>query len=68
MPGSRDPHELLAIAGDVLDGVCERFITGVGAPSAVDKGDDDFATEVDLELERRLTGELQDRTGIAVHG
>ena len=35
---------------------------------AVHKGRNDFATEVDLELERRISGELADRTGIAVHG
>lgn len=63
-----DPHELLTVAGEVLDGVVERFLTGVGAPSAVAKGPRDFATEVDLELERRLSQELSDRTGIGVHG
>lgn len=63
-----DPHELLAVAGEVLDGAVERFLDGVGAPSAVMKGPRDFATAVDLELERRLSAELADRTGIAVHG
>ncbi|AOW92798.1 inositol monophosphatase [Rhodococcus sp. WMMA185] len=65
---SRDPQELLAIAAELLDGVHDRFVSGVGAPSAVHKGPDDFATAVDLELEKRLTGELRDRTGIDVHG
>ncbi|MFC4605378.1 inositol monophosphatase family protein [Rhodococcus kronopolitis] len=64
----RDPHELLAVASGLLDGVSERFVGGVGAPSAVAKGARDFATEVDLELERRLTTELTERTGIEVHG
>ncbi|AII10112.1 myo-inositol-1(or 4)-monophosphatase [Rhodococcus wratislaviensis] len=68
MPLSRDPRELLAVASDLLDGVHDRFVSGVGAPSAVHKGPDDFATAVDLELEKRLTGELRDRTGIDVHG
>lgn len=64
----RDPKELLAIAARIFDGACGRFLAGVGAPSAVAKGDDDFATAVDLELERRLSSELTERTGIAVHG
>ncbi|MGW0175899.1 inositol monophosphatase family protein [Rhodococcus sp. NPDC003322] len=63
-----DPHELLTVAGGVLDGVVDRFLAGVGAPSAVAKGPRDFATAVDLELERRLSAELVDRTGIPVHG
>ena len=64
----RDPRELLAVAGEILDAASERFLTGVGAQSAVAKGRDDFATAVDLELEKRVSGELSDRTGIAVHG
>ncbi|WP_305091597.1 inositol monophosphatase [Prescottella sp. R16] len=68
MNRTRDPQELLAIAGDVLDGVAGRFVTGLGAPSAVSKGPQDFATEVDLELERTITAELERRTGIEVHG
>ncbi|AWK72316.1 inositol monophosphatase [Rhodococcus oxybenzonivorans] len=68
MSPNRDPQELLAVAGELLDGVHDRFVAGVGSPSAVHKGPDDFATALDLELEKRLTGELQDRTGIAVHG
>ncbi|MCQ4119120.1 inositol monophosphatase family protein [Rhodococcus tibetensis] len=68
MSPDRDPQELLSVAGELLDGVHDRFVAGVGSPSAVHKGPDDFATALDLELEKRLTGELQDRTGIAVHG
>lgn len=64
----RDPDELLAIASDVLDSVHDRFVAGVGAPRAVCKGPADFATAVDLELERRLSAGLFDRTGIEVHG
>ncbi|MBJ8341672.1 inositol monophosphatase family protein [Antrihabitans sp. YC3-6] len=63
-----DPVELLAVASELLDAASERFIAGVGAPSAVQKGPNDFATAVDLELERRLSTELFDRTGIEVHG
>ncbi|QBJ94777.1 inositol monophosphatase family protein [Rhodococcus sp. ABRD24] len=64
----RDPLELLAIASDVLDGARDRFVAGLGAPSAVRKGPNDFATAVDLELEGTISGELERRTGIEVHG
>jgi myo-inositol-1(or 4)-monophosphatase len=63
-----DPRRLLDIAARLLDGTHDRFVAGVGAPSAVQKGPDDFATAVDLELEKRLTSELFEQTGIAVHG
>lgn len=59
---------LVAEAATLLDGVTERFTAGLGAPSAVSKGPRDWATEVDLELERTLTAQLTARTGIAVHG
>ncbi|KAA0021044.1 inositol monophosphatase family protein [Antrihabitans cavernicola] len=65
---TQDPAQLLAIASELLDAASDRFVAGLGAPSAVAKGPTDFATAVDLELERRLTGELVDRTGIEVHG
>ncbi|MFI9534547.1 inositol monophosphatase family protein [Nocardia fusca] len=59
---------LLAIAAEILDGVSGRFLEGRGAPSAVAKGSRDFATELDLELERTISARLVDRTGIEVHG
>jgi myo-inositol-1(or 4)-monophosphatase len=65
-PGDR--AALLAIASEVLDSVVPRFVQGIGAPSAVDKGRGDFATELDLELERTVSASLVERTGIAVHG
>lgn len=65
---SLDLPGLLAEASALLDSVTDRFVAGLGAPSAVQKGPADFATAVDLELERRLTAELVARTGIAVHG
>jgi myo-inositol-1(or 4)-monophosphatase len=61
-------ESLLGIASELLDEASTRFVTGVGAPSAVAKGHNDFATELDLELERSLSAALLDRTGIAVHG
>ncbi|MBL1077909.1 inositol monophosphatase [Nocardia sp. 2] len=60
--------ELLAIASDELNAVASRFVEGVGAPSAVVKGRNDFATALDLELERTLSQRLAERTGIPVHG
>lgn len=59
---------LLATAAEVLDGVGPRFLEGRGAPSAVPKGARDFATELDLELERTISEQLVARTGIEVHG
>lgn len=63
-----DLDRLASVARELLDGVHDRFVAGSGAPSAVQKGPDDFATAVDLELERRLVAELEDRTQIPVHG
>ncbi|WP_028477535.1 inositol monophosphatase [Nocardia sp. CNY236] len=65
---TRELSALLAVASEILDSRQQRFIEGVGAPSAVVKGHDDFATELDLELERTIAAELRRRTGIEVHG
>ncbi|MGV9411468.1 inositol monophosphatase family protein [Nocardia sp. NPDC003693] len=67
-PKDADLADLLAVAGAALDGVASRFVEGVGAPSAVQKGRGDFATELDLELERTLSAQLTERTGFPVHG
>ncbi|WP_067829437.1 inositol monophosphatase family protein [Nocardia inohanensis] len=63
-----DLAELLTIASDVLDAAAPRFVEGIGAPSAVQKGRNDFATALDLELERFVSEQLARRTGIPVHG
>ncbi|KIQ19654.1 inositol monophosphatase [Rhodococcus sp. Leaf7] len=63
-----DLDSLAGTARGLLDGIHDRFVAGAGAPSAVAKGPDDFATAVDLELERRLVEELQEQTQIPVHG
>ncbi|WP_024803854.1 inositol monophosphatase family protein [Nocardia sp. BMG51109] len=68
MTVTADLAELLAVASSVLDSAAPRFVEGVGAPSAVLKGRGDFATELDLELERTLSARLRERTGIPVHG
>ncbi|WP_280181698.1 inositol monophosphatase family protein [Nocardia farcinica] len=63
-----DLPELLTVAGEILDGAAARFVAGIGAPSAVSKGRNDFATELDLELERTVSAALRERTGFPVHG
>lgn len=66
-----DPNELaalLATAAGVLDAASAQFIAGHRAESAVAKKGNDFATEVDLAIERRVVAELTRLTGIGVHG
>lgn len=64
-----DPAEALALATRVLEDVTPRFIEGLGAKGIQRKGSpNDFATELDLELERRISGALVEGTGLQVHG
>ncbi len=66
-----DPRRLAALlttAAEVLDAVSAQFIAGHRADSAVVKKGNDFATEVDLAIERRVVAELTRLTGIGVHG
>lgn len=67
-PGTPDLAGLLETAAGILDSVVDEFVAGLGAPSAVAKGGNDFATQVDLDLERRIGAELRRSTGIGVHG
>lgn len=59
---------LLDLAAGILDEVSDEFIAGHRADSAVTKLGNDFATEVDLAIERRVVTELTRTTGIGVHG
>jgi myo-inositol-1(or 4)-monophosphatase len=59
---------LVSKAADVLNGVSEAFVDGHRAKSAVAKAGNDFATEMDLAIERRVVEALQASTGIGVHG
>lgn len=59
---------LCDIAAGILDEASAEFIAGLGAPQAVSKGGNDFATQMDLDLELSITAKLNDRTGIPVHG
>ncbi len=63
-----DPQALVAEAAAILDRAAAPFIAGHRAASAVQKKGNDFATEVDLALERQLVTQLESATGIAVHG
>src|SRR5246500_4258801 len=59
---------LVAEAAKILDKATERFVEGRGADSAVRKKGNDFATEVDLAIEREVVDALTIATGIEVHG
>lgn len=63
-----DLDALVAQAAVVLDEVATPFVEGHRAQSAVAKPGNDFATEVDLAIERRVVEALQSSTGIGVHG
>lgn len=65
---SADLSGLIAEASAILDAVAGPFIAGRGAGSAVRKKGDDFATEVDLAIEREVAEALMSATGIGVHG
>ncbi len=63
-----DPAGLLAMAEVAVDGVEEVFCQGIGAQPARFKGEGDFATQVDLDIEGRLREMLTQLTGIGVFG
>jgi len=63
-----DLDALVAEASAILDEVSEQFVAGHRAHSAVSKRGNDFATKVDLEIERRVVDALVQATGIDVHG
>jgi myo-inositol-1(or 4)-monophosphatase len=60
--------EVVAAAAGILDDVTVPFIAGHRADSAVRKKGNDFATEVDLAIERQVVAALTAATGIGVHG
>jgi myo-inositol-1(or 4)-monophosphatase len=68
MTDSVDLDGLVATASTILDGVVAQFLEGHRAESAVRKKGNDFATEVDLAIERQVVEALTERTGIGVHG
>jgi myo-inositol-1(or 4)-monophosphatase len=65
---STDLDALVAEAAGILDAAAERFVAGHRADSAVCKKGNDFATDVDLAIERQVVDALVAGTGIEVHG
>ena len=63
-----DLAELVAQASTILDAAAVPFIAGHRADSAVRKPGNDFATEVDLAIERQVVEALTTAPGIGVHG
>ncbi|QNI06841.1 inositol monophosphatase family protein [Mycobacterium kubicae] len=63
-----DLEALVAEASAILDDATEPFLAGHRADSAVAKKGNDFATEVDLAIERQVVDALVKATGIGVHG
>lgn len=59
---------LVAQASAILDDATEPFLAGHRADSAVQKKGNDFATDVDLAIERQVVAALIEATGIGVHG
>jgi myo-inositol-1(or 4)-monophosphatase len=65
---SADLEALVAEAAVILDEAAKPFLAGHRADSAVQKRGNDFATEVDLAIERQVVEALESATGIGVHG
>jgi myo-inositol-1(or 4)-monophosphatase len=63
-----DLEALVTEAAAILDDAAKPFIDGHRADSAVQKKGNDFATEVDLAIERQVVQALTTKTGIEVHG
>ena len=63
-----DLDALITEATAILDDAARPFVEGHRADSAVQKMGNDFATEVDLAIERQVVAALNARTGIEVHG
>ena len=63
-----DLEALVLQASEILDDAAKPFIAGHRAKSAVQKKGNDFATEVDLAIERQVVDALVSATGIEVHG
>ncbi|MDT5148094.1 MAG: monophosphatase [Mycobacterium sp.] len=63
-----DLDALVEQASAILDDAAEPFLAGHRADSAVQKKGNDFATDVDLAIERQVVAALGETTGIGVHG
>src|ERR1700682_287290 len=63
-----DLDALVSEAAVILDAAAKPFVAGHRADSAVRKKGNDFATEVDLAIERQVADALVSATVIGVHG
>jgi myo-inositol-1(or 4)-monophosphatase len=63
-----DVDALVEKASAILDDATGPFLAGHRADSAVRKKGNDFATDVDLAIERQVVAALVEATGIGVHG
>lgn len=63
-----DLDALVGEAAAILDEMAIQFVEGHRADPAVRKKGNDFATEIDLAIERQVVESLQSLTGIGVHG
>jgi myo-inositol-1(or 4)-monophosphatase len=63
-----DLDALVSEAAAILDAAARPFVEGHRADSAIQKKGNDFATEVDLAIERQVVAALNAKTGIEVHG
>lgn len=61
-------NRYLSIAEEAADSARRQFVEGIGAAPALHKGCNDFATEVDLQIETALREHLTASTGIPVLG
>ncbi|WP_421845279.1 inositol monophosphatase family protein [Mycobacterium sp.] len=66
--GAADLDGLVAKASAILDDATAIFLAGHRAESTVRKKGNDFATEVDLAIERQVVAALEEASGIGVHG
>ena len=63
-----DLDTLLGEATAILDEMSMQFVEGHRADPAIRKKGNDFATEMDLAIERQVAESLRSITGIGVHG
>lgn len=63
-----DTRALLTVANDIVSHASGMFVKGVGAAPSLYKKDGDFATEMDLAIERFIREELAKESSIPVFG
>lgn len=61
-------NRFLAVAEEAADIARQQFVEGLGSAPALYKSSNDFATEVDLQIETTLRKHLTESTGIPVLG